>query len=92
MKTWMATAGAGVGAFAFSVVISAQAMQVTPVPGRTTPLAGGMAGEAPTGTGPAMKSDCANNGWQNYPNQGFKSQKACESYVRKHASAFVLPP
>ena len=91
MKKGMQWAGVAVGALALSVLASAQSsssqsIQQTPVPGRTTPMAGGMAGQAPTGTGPAAKADCANNGWQNYPSQSFKDQKSCESYVRKHAS------
>jgi hypothetical protein len=91
MKTWVAIAGMGAGALALSVLVSAQSatgqiQQTTPVPGRSTPMAGGMAGQAPTGTGPAVKADCADNGWQNYPNQKFQSQQACERYVRTRAS------
>ena len=93
MKKRIVVSGVGVGALALSVLASApsssspsQSMQQTPVPGRTTPMAGGMAGHAPTGTGPAAKADCSNNGWQNYPSQSFKDQKSCESYVHKHAS------
>lgn len=85
MKTWIAIGSAAAGALALSAFVSAQTIQSTPVPGKTTPMAGGMAGQAPKGTGPSMKADCANNGWQNYPDQNFKTQKACESYVRKHA-------
>jgi hypothetical protein len=92
MKKRIVIAGVGVGALALSVLASAQSsssqtIQQTPVPGRTTPMAGGMAGHAPTGTGPAAKADCSNNGWQNYPSESFKDQKSCESYVHKHASA-----
>jgi hypothetical protein len=53
---------------------------------RTTPMAGGMTGHAPTGNGPSVASDCSNNGWQNYPDQKFKDQKACEKWVKKNAS------
>jgi hypothetical protein len=88
MKKRIVIAGVGVVALALPVLASAssQSIQQTPVPGRTTPMAGGMAGHAPTGTGPAAKADCSNNGWQNYPSENFKDQKSCESYVHKQAS------
>ena len=94
MKKWNVLASAGVAALAFPFVASAQStsspeeqnpatgMQRTPAPGsRATPMAGGMKGHAPTGNGPAVASDCSNNGWQNYPDQHFKDQKACVKWV-----------
>ncbi|HEY4229262.1 MAG TPA: hypothetical protein VGO79_03765 [Thermoanaerobaculia bacterium] len=33
---------------------------------------------------PAMASDCTNDGWRGYSTPKFKSEKACQSYVKKH--------
>ena len=33
---------------------------------------------------PAMASDCTNDGWRGYTSPKFKSEKACQSYVKKH--------
>jgi Putative Ig domain len=39
---------------------------------------------ADTGDHPTTKSDCINNGWKEYSDPTFRSQKACEKYVRDH--------
>lgn len=33
---------------------------------------------------PMMASDCTNDGWRGYTSPKFKSEKACQSYVKKH--------
>jgi hypothetical protein len=33
---------------------------------------------------PTMASDCTNDAWRGYTSPKFKSEKACQSYVKKH--------
>jgi len=40
---------------------------------------------------PATLADCANDGWRTYSGPAYKSQKACEQWVRKHVKASRTP-
>ena len=82
--------GLGILCFAgAAMAASAQSAQTT------TPRAGDKAppvdtsrssqpGTHGTMRAPAMASDCTNDGWRGYTSPKFKSEKACQSYVKKH--------
>ncbi len=66
-------------------------MSTTPRPGGTTSSVdtsmstrSGTNGTASSTQAPAMASDCTNDGWRGYNTPKFKSEKACQSYVKKH--------
>ena len=40
---------------------------------------------------PQTLGDCVNDGWRTYSGPAYKSQKACERWVRKHVKADTTP-
>jgi len=61
--------------------------RVTPMPGSDMPT--GYPGMR--AAGPTAPADCSNNGWSNYANPKFKSQKSCEQWVHSHATKSGQP-
>ncbi len=69
----------------------------TPVgmpPYSISPVATAAAAETPTSSRPTKASDCADGGWQTYSALGFKTEGACQAWVKKHpaGAAAVLTP
>ncbi len=40
--------------------------------------------ETPTSSRPAKASDCASSGWQRYSTLGFKTESACQAWLKKN--------
>jgi hypothetical protein len=49
-----------------------------------SPMATAAGVETPTSSRPTKASDCADGGWQTYSALGFKTEAACQAWVKKH--------
>jgi hypothetical protein len=49
-----------------------------------SPAAGAAVAATPTSSRPTRASDCADGGWQTYSALGFKTEVACQSWLKKH--------
>ncbi len=52
-----------------------------------SPAAGATPAETPTSSRPTKASDCANGGWQTYSALGFKTETACQAWLKKHPAS-----
>ena len=59
------------------------AYSISPAPDATS--------QTPTASRPMTGSDCANGGWQTYGALGFKTEAACQAWVKKHPAG-ASPP
>jgi len=49
-----------------------------------SPAAGGAPAETPASNRPTKASDCARGGWQTYSALGFKTEAACQAWMKNH--------